>query len=153
MARRQDYRIRHAFAPSVTTSSRVRGRAAGGWSEDLHARLTDERATCHPRLEPAGTTFRRAKLRARLRKLFESGRLDGMVSAHVSDNAARERIMSAQAFGQAWGAFEDASPALQRPPLFAVELEENLALLRRCVMRLNAGLSERSSIQAALDIR
>lgn len=136
MARRAGYRVRHAFQPSVTTSSRVRGRAAGGWSEDLGARLNDERATCHPKLEPARATVRRLRLKARLRASFGAARFYSLAESLLPEALSRQRLRSAPNFVEAWGLLEDQSPALQHTPLFARDLEANAGRMRQLVDRV-----------------
>jgi|CXWL01.1.fsa_nt_gi hypothetical protein len=138
MARRKGARIRHAFQPSVTTSSRVRGRASGGWGDDLMSRLTDERAQCHPKLEPARAMLRRAAIRARLRGAFGAAGFAEHVARYVSDPGAMAEVTAAARFSEAWAMLEDASPLLAKHPLLARDLEASVVLLRAYLQRRTA---------------
>jgi Glycosyltransferase like family 2 len=130
-ARRAGYNIRHSFAPRVTTSSRLRGRAAGGWSDDLLARANNQRTECNSRLEPAATTIRRALLRRSLRACFRTPEFTRRATWLASGDAlALKAILAARTFEEAWIRLEDASPLLSRRTLWSDRLEADLAVLR-----------------------
>lgn len=148
MARRRGYKIRHAFAPSVTTSSRVRGRAAGGWSDDLNARLQDDRATCHPKLEPARSTLRRATMRANFRSAYPGERFIAKAARLGVSGAALRRIEQASCFEEAWALLEETAPILAKRPLHAADLESSVNLLRAYAERLTA---KANNLHAAKD--
>jgi hypothetical protein len=142
MARRSGLRIRHAFAPSVTTSSRVKGRASGGWSDDLMSRLEDNRAQCHSKLEPARIMLRRASIKAGLRPLYGTPAFAARVAAYVPEAGARDHVLAAPRFEEAWPRLEEASPLLARHPLLACDLESSVNLLRAFVRRRTARKAE-----------
>lgn len=153
MARRAGYRIRHAFPPSVTTSSRVRGRAEGGWSDDLQARLSDDRAACHPRLEPASVTMHRVQSRARLRKAYGSEHFPDLVAQFVSDPVTQRGILEATPFEEAWALLEAANPDLATTPLLASALEESVAQLRDHVAAARAASDAEREATQRLDAK
>jgi Glycosyl transferase family 2 len=141
MARRAGARIRHSFSPSVTTSSRVKGRASGGWSDDLMSRLEDSRAQCHPKLEPARFVLRRAAIRAGVRRQFGGPAFAVHVARYLDDDAALADVTAAPRFEEAWARLEEHSPMLARHPLLAADLEGSATLLRAFVQRRTARAS------------
>lgn len=138
MARRAGYHIRHAFAPSVTTSSRVKGRASGGWSDDLLSRMEDKRAQCHSKLEPARIMLRRAAIRASLRGRFHSANFIAQAARYVRNEAALAHVEAAPRFAEAWARLEETSPLLSKHPLLVGDLEASVTLLRAYLKRRSA---------------
>lgn len=138
IARRKGYRIRHDFSTNTVTSSRVRGRAEGGWSADLHARTTNERDSCHERLEPAKLTFRRARMRRRLRLAFGTPALARLIERLVANQFAVTRICQATSFEEAWGLLVDACPPLAGKIMWAEELPANAAMIQAMIERQRA---------------
>jgi GT2 family glycosyltransferase len=136
IARRKGYLIKHEFSTNVVTSSRIRGRAEGGWSADLAARSTNERDACHERLEPAQLTYRRARMRRRLRVAHGTPALPRLVSRLVRNNFALTRICQAASFEEAWGMLVEAFPALAGRVMYAEELQPNIELMRAWVLAL-----------------
>lgn len=143
LAERQDYVVRHDFKPHVTTSSRLNGRAAGGWSEDLRAIAEHRRTYCQEKLEPASTVMRRAHLRGGLRRAFGTPDFASRVQRLVPDAAEFEALRGARTFSGAWARIEGASPLLRRRRLLQTSLEKDLATLRAEIARLReAGAAE-----------
>lgn len=138
MARRAGFTIRHAFRPHVTTSSRIDGRASGGWSADLRARATNTRGECHETLEPAARIMRRTLLRVKMREAYGTSAFRAHTARMVRANEALGPILDAPTFEQAWGALEDASSLLRQRPLMRTTLEANLVELRTLVERWRA---------------
>jgi hypothetical protein len=136
IARRKGYLIKHEFSTNVVTSSRIRGRAEGGWSADLAARTTNERDTCHERLEPAKLTYRRARMRRRLRVAHGTPALPRLVSHLVRNDFAQTRICQAASFEEAWGLLVEACPGLAGRVMYAEELQANTELMRAWVLAL-----------------
>lgn len=136
IARRKGYLVKHEFSTNVVTSSRIRGRAEGGWSADLHARTTNERDTCHERLEPAKLTYRRARMRRRLRVAHGTPALENLVARLVPNSFALTRIRQAESFEEAWGMLVDACPPLAARVMYAEELPANIELMRSWVLQL-----------------
>jgi hypothetical protein len=130
LAQRAGSVVRHDFKPHVTTSSRLKGRASGGWSEDLKMRADNRRDVCHEKLEPASAVLRRALLRAGLRRLFGGPAFETHLTRLVPDAVERARIAGARGFSAAWAQIEDASPLLRRKPLMRAALEPDIARLR-----------------------
>jgi hypothetical protein len=130
LAQRHGHVVRHDFRPHVTTSSRLKGRASGGWSEDLKMRADNRRDICHEKLEPASAVLRRALLRAGLRRLFGTHEFQQRAARLVAEPAEAQRIQHARTFGEAWARIEDASPLLRRKPLRREALEADIARLR-----------------------
>lgn len=151
LAERAGYAIRHDFKPQVTTSSRVQGRAAGGWSADLKARADHRRDLCHEKIEPALRVIRRARLRAGLRRCFGTPRFDAHATRLVTDKEMLECIRVAKSFTAAWALLSAASAMLAPRPLHRSALESNATLLRRSVeaMRAQAEHGPRSAPQMA----
>ncbi len=147
MARRAGGRIRHSFSPSVTTSSRVKGRASGGWSDDLMSRLEDNRAQCHPKLEPARLLLRRATIRAAMRRQFGGPAFAIHAARYLDDDAALAHVAGAPRFEEAWARLEEHSPMLARHPLHAADLEASATLLRAFVQRRTARASARQALR------
>lgn len=137
LARAHGFHVRHDFKPHVTTSSRLQGRAAGGWSEDLKARAANQRGTCHEKVEPAAQILRRALVKARLQKAYNGDDLNGIDFARrvrrLAHPSAVEHILAARSFAEAWARTEAASPMLAPRPLLRSALEENLVRLRAMV--------------------
>ena len=127
-AKRAGFKVRHAFAPAVVTSSRIRGRAEGGWSEDLDSRNDGSRRYCHPRLEPAQALLNRLRLRETLRRQY--GGVDYRAAVAELAHAAADHVLAAPSFGAAWARLEAASPALQRTLLPVAELEASVEAIR-----------------------
>lgn len=131
MAHSRGWKVRHAFGPHVTTSSRLEGRAAGGWSSDLKARTSNVREHCHESLEPAARTLRRLRLRRAMREEFGAPSFRRRI-ARLSGDAAQ----AMSTFDEAWRKLEQTSVALRRLPLRRTALTDNLDQLRETVSRL-----------------
>lgn len=143
-AKRAGFKVRHAFAPAVVTSSRIRGRAEGGWSEDLDSRNDGSRRFCHPRLESADALIRRLRLRERLNRLYGGAQFEAVVAQHAP--AETEAVITAPTFESAWARLEAFSPSLRREPLPVSELE-------RSVERIRAELERRAGVVQSADSR
>jgi len=133
LAQRHGFTVRHDFKPHVTTSSRLVGRASGGWSEDLKMRADNRRGVCHEKLEPASAVLRRALLRAGLRRLWGSAGFNRRAARLVPNPAALKDIKGAANFAAAWARTEETSPLLRRRPLLRCALEANIGRLRALV--------------------
>jgi hypothetical protein len=145
IARRKGFSIKHEFSTNVVTSSRVRGRAEGGWSADLQARTNNQRDTCHERLEPAKLTYRRARMRRRLRVAHGTPALGRLAGRLVRNDFALTRIGQAESFEEAWGMLVEACQGLAARVMYAEELQPNIELMRRWVLHLR----ERGAATAA----
>lgn len=149
-ARWHGFHVRHDFKPHVTTSSRLQGRASGGWSEDLKMRADNQRGVCHEKLEPASHILRRALLRARMRQAFGGPDFARRVR-RFAEGEAVDTIMAARTFDEAWARIEAVSPMLAPRPLYRTALEDNLARLRAAVEQRRNGVSPQSA-PGALDV-
>lgn len=129
MAEQTGLRVRHAFRPQVTTSSRLRGRAEGGWSDDLRARTDNSSAYCHKKLEPAARIRRRALLRAASREQFGSAAFLARAARLLKTDEEIARVRAARSFREAWAFLEARSPILAPQPLRRTELAANFAVL------------------------
>jgi hypothetical protein len=129
-------KVRHTLAARVVTSSRLNGRAEGGWSDNLRERLSDPFGQCHELLEPVLPSFRRARLRGGLRAVW--GAADSGAWAQRLSLAPRfvQTVFAAETFEAAWAKLESKSAVLARAPLMAPALPGQLARLRRAVERL-----------------
>lgn len=150
-ARWHGFHVRHDFKPHVTTSSRLQGRASGGWSEDLKLRADNQRGVCHEKLEPAAHILRRALLRSRLRREFDGPDFLRRVRRLV-DAVAVSAIMASRNFDEAWARIEAASPMLAPRPLYRTALEDNLARLRAAVEARRDGILTAARAPTPLDI-
>jgi hypothetical protein len=136
MAERAGKRVRHAFLPSVTTSSRLRGRAEGGWSDFLQDRVVDGIDACHEKLEPARFALRRALLRAQLRKVHATADFAAMASRYAASPDVLAQADAAARFEGAWAILQQAPGPLARRTLTASTLEANANQLRTYVEKL-----------------
>jgi hypothetical protein len=143
LAEQAGFSVRHDFRPQVTTSSRLRGRAVGGWSDDVKARAERQHAYCHEKLEPAGWIMRRARLRAGLRRRFGGDAFAAHAARLVADANALERVCAAQSFDQAWAILQATSSLLAPRRLRLSALEANRE-------RLNEYLVMHRSMPAAV---
>ena len=148
---RHDAKLRFCPDIQVVTSGRLDGRAPGGVADTLRLRSNDPEAYCDEALEPFRAAMRRAKWRARLRRLHRAGAL-GVNSQWARDleasAAQARRICRASAFGAAWHAIESASPLLARRRLTPTELPAQISGARRALARLrNKALSMPQHIQ------
>lgn len=136
--RRWGGKVRHTLAARVVTSSRLNGRAEGGWSDNLRDRLSDPLGQCHELLEPVLPSFRRARLRGGLRRVW--GAADASAWARRLQMPVKrvQALFRETIFEAAWAQIEAQSPVLSRAPLMAPELPAQLARLRRAVEKLRA---------------
>ena len=153
---RCDARIRFSPDIVVTTSGRLRGRAPGGVADTLRLRCADLEAHCDESLEPFRIAMKRAKLRARIRRLYGLGGLRrGMDWANplgISASDAR-RASRATTFGAAWSLIEAGSTLLVRRPLTPLELPDQIAGARRALKRMrNDSLSMPEHIEPEFGI-
>ncbi len=139
LARRAGLKVRHALTPRVVTSSRVCGRAVGGWSADLLARLNEDHPSCHPRLEPANATLRRARLRARLRHWFGSPRFRILVHRITGDERSTHWACATPHFEEAWARIMQTTPLLASRPLPMDQLPASIARLSQVIARSGEG--------------
>jgi hypothetical protein len=149
---RHDARIRFCPDIQVTTSGRLNGRAPGGVADTLRLRSIDPGVFCDDALEPFRVAMRRARWRARLRHLHQTGGVVGngewAASLGISPHDAR-RISCAPTFGVVWSAIESASPLLARCALTPAELPRQIAGARRALARLRkSALSARQHVKS-----
>jgi GT2 family glycosyltransferase len=149
---RHDARIRFCPDIQVTTSGRLNGRAPGGVADTLRLRSIDPGVFCDDALEPFRVAMRRARWRARLRHLHQTGGVVGngewAASLGISPHDAR-RISCAPTFGVVWSAIESASPLLARCALTPAELPRQIAGARRALARLRkSALSARQHFKS-----
>lgn len=135
--RRIDARLRHAMDVQVTVSGRIQGRAAGGMADTIRRRLVAPDLFLDDALEPAADRFRRARLRARLRRLF-AGR--GRISARLlrdlgCDAALLIAALNEQSFGAVWEMIEGRAARLARTPVQVAALADQT---RRALQALTA---------------
>lgn len=146
MAERAGKRVRHAFMPSVITSSRLRGRAAGGWSDFLQDRVVDRVDACHEKLEPARFALRRALLRARLRHAHGGRAFEALAAPYAATPEILAEALEATRFEAAWAVLQQAPGPLARRTLTASTLERNAAQLRSYVEKLREGRASTAKI-------
>jgi GT2 family glycosyltransferase len=149
---RHDARIRFCPDIQVTTSGRLNGRAPGGVADTLRLRSIDPGVFCDDALEPFRVAMRRARWRARLRHLHQTGGVVGngewAASLGISPHDA-QRISCAPTFGVVWSAIESASPLLARCALTPAELPRQIAGARRALARLRkSALSARQHVKS-----
>jgi GT2 family glycosyltransferase len=120
--RRVDARIRHAPDVTVTVSGRTDGRAAGGMADTIRRRMLAPDLYLDERLEPVADAARRARMRARARRLFANGRLGEAAQGWGVSAEIVERIEGAAYFGTAWATLEEAMPTLRPRRLLAADL-------------------------------
>lgn len=147
--RRAGGKIRHTLTARVVTSSRLNGRAEGGWSDNLRDRLSDPFGQCHELLEPVMPTFRRARLRGGLRSVW--GAADAGAWARRLDLPAKFVLQAFEEtiFEAGWAKIESKSAILQRAPLMAPALPVQLARLRRAVEQLRSWPEDFGAAQTA----
>lgn len=136
--RRKGGKIRHTLAARVVTSSRLNGRAEGGWSDNLRDRLSDPLGQCHELLEPVMATFRRSRLRGGLRAVWGAADAAAWASRLQMNKRTVQNLFGSPVFEAAWAQIEASSPVLARAPLMAPDLPQQLARLRRAVDKLRA---------------
>jgi glycosyltransferase involved in cell wall biosynthesis len=148
--RRAGGRIRHSLSAHVVTSCRLDGRARGGWSDDLAARVTDPMAPCHEVLEDATSAFRRLHLRAALRECW--GDVDvGRWARRLKVPLAQLRAMLRERpFEEAWARVEEASPALARERMRPETLAEQVQIMSRYLERVKRIEAKRAQGEAEL---
>lgn len=117
--RRVDARLRHALDVQVTVSGRIQGRAAGGMADTIRRRLVAPDLFLDDALEPVANLVRRARLRARTRRLF-AGR--GHISMRLlrdlgCDASLLTMALDQNTFGLAWEMIESQAARLDRPPV------------------------------------
>jgi hypothetical protein len=143
IARRHGRHIRHSLRAHVVTSSRISGRAHGGWSADLAARLSDPSGWCHELIEPARMTY----LRAALRGAYLQGRDRLSLGAwakrlQLAPNALA--ALQSRSPNEAWAMIEAASPVLTRRRIRAAQLPAELTRLTRIVDTIRTRAQERA---------
>lgn len=112
------FRVRHAMDVCVSTSCRLNGRAPGGAADTMRQRHAVPDMPCGDDLEPALAMIRRAILKGRLRRLFETGLLHidraWLRWLGLSEAMARGLLDTAQdlAFEEFWAALSASSPVL-----------------------------------------
>ncbi len=141
--RRVDARLRHAVDVQVTVSGRIHGRAAGGMADTIRRRLTAPDLFLDSALEAAANRVRRARLRARARRLF-AGR--GRISARLlrdldCDASLLTTALDQNTFGLAWEMIESEAAGLTRVPIQVAALAHQT----RRAMQLLTILRDRES--------
>jgi hypothetical protein len=147
--RRAGGKIRHTLTARVVTSSRLNGRAEGGWSDNLRDRLSDPFGQCHELLEPVMPTFRRARLRGGLRAIW--GAADACAWARRLELPLKtvQQAFEEVIFEAGWSRIEGKSPVLLRAPLMAPLLPVQLGRLRRAVEQLRTWPDDYGAAQTA----
>ncbi len=140
-----DARIRHAPDLCVTVSGRLQGRAVGGMADTMARRMIRQDAMLDAELEPAAICLRRARMRARVRALWEARHDPDASWQGVSARLAGEASLPADTvrawlrhryFGAAWNRIEAESPALVRVPVLRQALDRHVAEARRILASL-----------------
>lgn len=137
------FRVRHDRAVIVLISARLTGRAAGGVADTIRSRCEEPDALCDARMEAVPRALHRYAWRARLRRLYNEGRL-----AHdlgwarrlgIPETEAR-RIAALPRVGEIVAAVDRASPRLVYRPLMPKQLPGQIRLARLVLPLLRAAL-------------
>jgi GT2 family glycosyltransferase len=158
--RKVDARIRHCPETWVTVSGRIHGRAAGGMADTIRRRLSRPDDWLDDCLEPTFDAAIRVAARASARETWRAGgkpvgRLDGILG--VAPSVVRG-CLRAPRFGIAWQQLEKLSFRLQRRPIRAANLAEEIRtadlLLEQLrslpvAMRINSVLDAMTTSNAA----
>jgi hypothetical protein len=147
--RRWGGKVRHTLTARVVTSSRLNGRAEGGWSDNLRERLSDPFGQCHELLEPVLPSFRRARLRGGLRMVWSAADPRAWARRLELPVKVVRSILGESIFEAGWARIEAKSPILVRAPLMAPALPGQLARLRRAVDQLRAWPDEACAAESA----
>ena len=136
--RRIDARLRHAPDVWVTVSGRIHGRATGGMADTIRRRLTTQDLFLDDALEPAIARVQRARLRRKLRRLFDR---KGPATTELSHGLGCTPAVLAAAFhcgtfGMAWEMVEAQSAALSRAPVPVAALPHETAQAARILLEL-----------------
>lgn len=134
--RRAGGKVRHTLTARVVTSSRLNGRAEGGWADNLRDRLSDPFGQCHELLEPVLQSFRRARLRGGLRAIWGTADASAWSRRLFLPVRFVQTTFQDPIFESAWSKLEAKSPALRRAPLMAPALPAQLGRLRRAMDQL-----------------
>ena len=153
--RRIDARLRHAPDVCVTVSGRIHGRATGGMADTIRRRLVAPDLFLDDALEPAMARAHRARLRRRLRGLFDSrvqvtARLASDLGCAVAPLIA---TLEQETFGMAWDMFEAHAVGLGRTPVpvSALPHETAQALRLLAVLRQEDARPERRTRRPELE--
>jgi glycosyltransferase involved in cell wall biosynthesis len=144
--RRIDARIRHPRDVRVTVSGRIHGRATGGMADTIRRRLIAPDLYLDDALEPAMAHAERARLRRKIRDLFDKR---VRVTARLSDDVGCPPMMLAAAlhqktFGMAWEMFEAHATGLDRAPVPVSALPHETAQALRILAALRHERSVRN---------
>ena len=139
LVERHDLCVRHSYAPLVTVSCRLQGRARGGMADAIAARIADPDSLADQRLLPPAITARRATFRHALRSAWagqgDVGAVMGQLDLPAVDLARARR---ARTFGACWAMVEAGAASLAAPRLRPSDLERDLPELRRLVVLARA---------------
>lgn len=146
------FRVRHDRAVMVLISARLTGRAAGGVADTIRSRCEEPDALCDARMEAVPRALHRYAWRARLRRLYNTGRLGRDLAwarrLGIPDAEAR-RIAALPRVGEIVAAVDRASPRLAYRPLMPRQLPGQIRLARLVLPLLRAALRLRRSAPAA----
>ena len=136
--RRIDARLRHAPDVWVTVSGRIHGRATGGMADTIRRRLTTQDLFLDDALEPVVARVQRARMRRKLRRLFnrEEQAMTGLSHALGCTPAVLATALRCSTFGMAWELIEAQSAALSRAPVPVAALPHETAQAERILLAL-----------------
>lgn len=115
--------IRHDPSVRVSTSGRLKGRAAGGVADTLRLRCENVDSVCDDYLEPAWNARFRAFWRGRLREIFARDGKDEALQAFGCRGLCLE---AGDSFDDFWKALEDRHQRLRRRLIRPSQLPEEI---------------------------
>jgi len=156
-----DARIRHAPEVSVVVSARLQGRAPGGMADTMRRRIGQTDPILDARLEPALDAARRARIRGKLRQMWQAGTGEVAVLQRIAarleitsealaqhfaivptQGARTNHTTARRYFGTRWAQLERQCPALQRHLVPLEDLGAETARARRIRDWLRNGASQ-----------
>lgn len=137
-AEAMDLRIRYASQPSVVTSCRLNGRAAGGMASTLRERCDAADPWCDPWLEPAQTMIARYLTKGQLRAVWPSVAKSWTTAQRILGTGPVPNPSACAAFGEFWQRLEAAHPALERHALRYSDAARDLPILLAYLDRVTA---------------
>lgn len=146
------FRVRHDRAVLVLISARLTGRAAGGVADTIRSRCEEPDALCDARMEAVPRALHRYAWRARLRRLYNEGRLArdlGWARRLGIPEVEARRIAALPRVGEIVAAVDRASPRLAYRPLMPRQLPGQIRLARLVLPLLRMGLRLRRTAPAA----
>ncbi|MHC5307071.1 glycosyltransferase family 2 protein [Bartonella sp. LJL80] len=130
----QDLSVYYCPNSLVTTSVRLKGRAAGGMAETIANRMLDPDYLCDQRLESADMTLQRAKARKMLRLAMKNDdNLEALLLRLGLNQQECRHAMHYYTFGAMWNFVESSSTLLKKHRMRFSEMQKQLPLLREMV--------------------